>query len=492
MPGNLLTTDVLFPQFSIKETSDQKIVKIMDYLYMLREQLRWSMNNLGAENFNPTELNGMAEVIRKPIYVALSDQEGHINELSITAEGFAARIADAENNITTLTATAEGISANVSSLSKETKDGLDTLSQSITAVDIKADGISTAVSNLSTTTGENFTAVNQSISAIDQKADGISATVQTLSTTTTDEFTAVKESITAVSLKADGIATSVSSLETVTNQEMTTIKQSVSTIDQKADGISTKVSTLETTIDSEMTTIKQSVSTVNQKADGISTSVQTLTTTVNGQTEKISTLEQTATSITSTVSSLSTSTRDGFTEVNRSISTVSQTADKIYWLINSGGSASSFTLTSRAAKLVANEIDLTGYVTISSLGKNGSTAIDGSRITTGTISADHIDTNSMKIKKIYDSSNDVVFTASGYNVSIGKTSNSRTTIYGEYIDICGSIKVERTDIKICTHWQDKLSFFGHYASSRQSVSGSNTDAKLTSLINALKAYGLIS
>ena len=47
---------------------------------------------------------------------------------------------------------------------------------------------------------------------------------------------------------------------------------------------------------------------------------------------------------------------------------------------------------------------MTGYVSISSLTSSGTTNIDGSRITTGTISADRIDASQIKTTIVYSSS----------------------------------------------------------------------------------------
>lgn len=69
---------------------------------------------------------------------------------------------------------------------------------------------------------------------------------------------------------------------------------------------------------------------------------------------------------------------------------ISQTADKINWLVASGTSASDFTMTDRAAKLVADKIDMTGFVTFSSLSTKGKTTIHGGNVTTGKISTDHL------------------------------------------------------------------------------------------------------
>ena len=86
------------------------------------------------------------------------------------------------------------------------------------------------------------------------------------------------------------------------------------------------------------------------------------------------------------------------------ISAISQTANKINWLVASGTSSSNFTMTDRAVKLVADKIDLSGYVTFSALGTAGKTAINGANITTGTISAERIDTSTLRARTIYASS----------------------------------------------------------------------------------------
>lgn len=68
------------------------------------------------------------------------------------------------------------------------------------------------------------------------------------------------------------------------------------------------------------------------------------------------------------------------TDAEGNISTLSQTANKINWLVKSGTSATNFTMTDRAASLVAGKIDLTGFVTFSNLSTAGKTTIDGGNI----------------------------------------------------------------------------------------------------------------
>lgn len=55
-----------------------------------------------------------------------------------------------------------------------------------------------------------------------------------------------------------------------------------------------------------------------------------------------------------------------------------------------------------SVEIAADHVNLTGYVTINSLTSTGTTSIDGSRITTGYISADRIESGSLSIGKLSD------------------------------------------------------------------------------------------
>ncbi|MHB1153994.1 MAG: hypothetical protein ACYCWE_20785 [Eubacteriales bacterium] len=63
MPGNLLFADKQFPNVtgdnSEREAFTTDMKAILNYLYMLQEELRYTMGNLGIENFNTQELNNI-------------------------------------------------------------------------------------------------------------------------------------------------------------------------------------------------------------------------------------------------------------------------------------------------------------------------------------------------------------------------------------------------------------------------------------------------
>lgn len=97
------------------------------------------------------------------------------------------------------------------------------------------------------------------------------------------------------------------------------------------------------------------ISSLNVRANSIESQVE------NAEGD-ISNLQQTATSLTSRVS-----------DAEDNISTVEQTADKINWVVQSGTSASNFTLTSHMAELVSDEVHIvTDDLQISSISYGGS------------------------------------------------------------------------------------------------------------------------
>ena len=157
------------------------------------------------------------------------------------------------------------------------------------------------------------------------------------------------------------------------------------------------------TVDGKLSTLSQTVSGFNTRIENAEGAVSTLSQTVSGFNTRIENAEGSVSTLTQTVNSFKT--RIETAEGN--ITSVTQTANKINWLVKSGTSASDFTMTDRAVKLVADTIDLSGYVTISALGTAGKTTINGANITTGTIHADRIDTSTLKVKTIYAQSGKV-------------------------------------------------------------------------------------
>lgn len=134
MPTTFQLVETTFPNGEGKDTQEQ-INGVYDYLFVLLEQLRYTLFNLDGSNINQNALSEFIKNISEPIYAKIEDTDKNVNELSITAKGLAGRISDAEGNITQLGVTAQGLQASISSL-----DG------SVTNLTADVDGLRTTVS----------------------------------------------------------------------------------------------------------------------------------------------------------------------------------------------------------------------------------------------------------------------------------------------------------------------------------------------------------
>ena len=115
MPTTFQLVETTFPNGEGKDTQEQ-INGVYDYLFVLLEQLRYTLFNLDGSNINQNALSDFIKNIREPIYAKIEDTDKNVNEISITAKGLDARLSDAEGDITQLDATAKGLQVSVSNL----------------------------------------------------------------------------------------------------------------------------------------------------------------------------------------------------------------------------------------------------------------------------------------------------------------------------------------------------------------------------------------
>lgn len=135
MPTTFQLVETTFPNGEGKNTQEQ-IEGIYDYLFVLLEQLRYTLFNLDDSNVNPNAMSDFIKNIREPIYAKIEDTNKNVNELSITAQGLAARIGDAEGDITQLSARADGLAAEIKNAKGD-----------ITQLGARADGLAARISS---------------------------------------------------------------------------------------------------------------------------------------------------------------------------------------------------------------------------------------------------------------------------------------------------------------------------------------------------------
>ena len=115
MPTTFQLVETTFPNGEGKDTQEQ-INGVYDYLFVLLEQLRYTLFNLDGSNINQNALSEFIKNISEPIYAKIADTDENVNEISITAKGLDARLSDAEGDITQLDTTAKGLQVSVSNL----------------------------------------------------------------------------------------------------------------------------------------------------------------------------------------------------------------------------------------------------------------------------------------------------------------------------------------------------------------------------------------
>ena len=110
MPSSILNTDIMFPNLSGKST-EQQVFTIMTYLYMLKEQLTYSLSNRGLDNINANSFIEIAGIINQPVILRLDGVDGSLAEINVNLGTVSSQLQDAEGNISTLQQTAASLSA---------------------------------------------------------------------------------------------------------------------------------------------------------------------------------------------------------------------------------------------------------------------------------------------------------------------------------------------------------------------------------------------
>ncbi len=168
VPGNMLDVDTSFPDIRGKD-QDRINQEMLDHLYMLQEQLRYTLANLGQENFNDASFRDIQEIIRKPVYARIENDEGKLLELSTQAEGLIVRAKDLEGNLSTLSQTVYGMRLEVSNSGSRSTISLTANGTEISSANIVITGFVTfsSLSGSGTTTINGDNIVTGTIRAID-------------------------------------------------------------------------------------------------------------------------------------------------------------------------------------------------------------------------------------------------------------------------------------------------------------------------------------
>lgn len=101
MASNLLGFDNGFPTFTGNESAQEQIAALHSYLFQVREGLRYSLSNLGRQNFNKTELQEMNEEQKQTMEQMLAGVYGQLNGVSADLAAVLERINELGGEIST-------------------------------------------------------------------------------------------------------------------------------------------------------------------------------------------------------------------------------------------------------------------------------------------------------------------------------------------------------------------------------------------------------
>lgn len=132
MPSNWGSLDNGFPTFTGREDPEQQIRALHDYLYQLREALRYSLQNLTAENFNAAALKDLTDEQKNALTEELTKVTAALNQMGTQVERLASRVSgveslagrvtDAETEITYLQARMDTAETRVAGLEQDVED----------------------------------------------------------------------------------------------------------------------------------------------------------------------------------------------------------------------------------------------------------------------------------------------------------------------------------------------------------------------------------
>lgn len=105
MPNGFQALDQGTPELNSGMSTEDKMGEILSKFVILLESLKYVLTNLGKENFNETSL----EEITEPIMGQITDMEGNVAELALTAMGLQLDVGNLNGDLTSLSVTVDGM-----------------------------------------------------------------------------------------------------------------------------------------------------------------------------------------------------------------------------------------------------------------------------------------------------------------------------------------------------------------------------------------------
>ena len=126
MPSNLFVLDSELPSFTGKETPQEQIRKMFNYLVQMKQSLQYALRNLTADNFNASALQTLTDGAKVEVSEQLTLMQTAISQMSGKLDTLSARISGLEplsGQVTALEESDELLAAEIATL-QEAVDAL--------------------------------------------------------------------------------------------------------------------------------------------------------------------------------------------------------------------------------------------------------------------------------------------------------------------------------------------------------------------------------
>ena len=97
MAGNIVDFDAGYQAISGEGEPAEEIRNVKDYLFVLLEQLRYVLRNIGLENLNESAVKELSKLITDPVYARIEDDEGKLTEVGIEAGKISLLVSDGQS-----------------------------------------------------------------------------------------------------------------------------------------------------------------------------------------------------------------------------------------------------------------------------------------------------------------------------------------------------------------------------------------------------------
>lgn len=187
MPSNWQAVDSNFPSFTGDESPTQQIRALHNYLYCLKEQLQYSLQNLTSENWNVSALNSLTEDTKNALAGQLSAISSQVSQLKVQVETLQGRVTDVgdlggrvtalEEDETYLEQRMDAADEAITSLQNTASDHEQRITTQETAVEElteQADRTETAVAAMD----DELAALTQTVSELDAAVKSVQTVIQ--------------------------------------------------------------------------------------------------------------------------------------------------------------------------------------------------------------------------------------------------------------------------------------------------------------------------